>query len=1077
MNPNAFVNPPVENRLLPIWYWNGVIEENEIVRQIQDMRDKGVGGFCLAAGSGLNIPHLSHVWFDRVRIAIETAEECGLNIWLHDEHLSQNGLGTRQTLLGHPQFVAQQLTHRETIVQGGQQVDMILPWAPVLLAIAVPLRRDRSLWEDAQDIQTYLGANHQRTHFAPNDILPIYHHSIYTTHTPTRRLYWKAPAGRWRVLVFLQEPVASHSQVGIYVDRLNPEAVLHHQDVTIKPYLDQFGHHVGKTWKGILTHQTDPSPLPLKWSPILPPYFQERNGYSIVTCLPALITNFGPNTARIRYDYFQTIGELKKKQDLAQWQSLSKRLGLHYANNIPTSRSAHRSNISILGTGRTGEKIGLNQIRSFSPNPTTYQQNPVYASSLAAQTDAEGVLGTCFRNAGWALTLNDMKAEIDSAGQQGVTQFAPDGFLYTLNGLRKHNTPQSQSHQNPYWKHFRLLADYAGRLSYALSNSQPAVDIALMEPITSLWSHLSHPETDWEYFGPDKDERALVGRLLSDWTYIIRALEDMQRPFHALDPSMLSQAKIVGQEIHLGQARYKVLVLPPMTNLERDVFEFLKEFIHANGQIIALGLIPIEDIQEGTSVVDGFFRLTDVEPGRMIRDYTGHEVGVHLVKRGSFSLIRTGGAVEKNRGSEMLDMQLKEVLPRKVQIQSQGKNATGIRYHYRTTDDQQLYFFTNKDAASTVARIQFPRFKPNNKLELWDLETGKRAPLSGEYIGDQIFINLTFSSHQSHLVILSSDIAEKVEPVEVAPISFDIKGNWKVDPEEDNALRLSNFRIQLDPHNRGVRQGWHKPDYADNRWADIKPKPVIEQLRDLPDTYDLPLELEADQPQFALPIVCWYRATFAADIVPTKLALVMDRLAIQGDYQIYINGSKLPNNAFRPTFRYDQSNITCAVGRRINKGRNVIAIRVEADQPDAGLLDALYLFGRFDVKSWRGRYLRIVAPKDKGIFHDLDALGLPFYAGTVAYTQEINFRTVPKTKEFELDLEKALKDIDDIVEVQVNGHSLGVRAWAPYVWKGNTSWLKRGKNKVVLRVTNTLARLLTGQKFQQRGHKMVPIKL
>jgi len=74
-------------------------------------------------------------------------------------------------------------------------------------------------------------------------------------------------------------------------------------------------------------------------------------------------------------------------------------------------------------------------------------------------------------------------------------------------------------------------------------------------------------------------------------------------------------------------------------------------------------------------------------------------------------------------------------------------------------------------------------------------------------------------------------------------------------------------------------------------------------------------------------------------------------------------------------------------------------------------------------------------------------------------------------------LEKALKDIDDIVEVQINGHSLGVRAWAPYIWKGNTSWLKRGRNKVTLRVTNTLSRLLTGQKFQARGHKMVPIKI
>ena len=1077
MNPNAFVNPPAENRLLPIWYWNGVIEENEIVRQIQDMRDKGIGGFCLAPGAGLNIPHLSQVWFDRVRVALDTATECGLHVWLHDEHFSQNGLGTKQTLLGHPQFVAQQLTHRETVVQGGQQVDMILPWAPVLSAIAVPLRRDRSLWEDAQNIEAYLGANHQKTQLSPNDTLPQYHPYTYTTHTPTRRLYWKAPAGRWRVLVFLQEPITSPSHIGAYIDRLNPEATSHLQNITVQPYLNQFADQIENTWKGILTHQTDTSPFPLKWSSVLPTYFQERNGYAIIPCLPALMTNFGPNTARIRYDYFQTIGELKQKNDYTQWQNLSKQQNLHYTNNVCASRTAHRNNISYLATGSTGEKIGIEQTRGFTPTPITYQKNAIFTTSLAAQTNAQGVLSTCFRNTGWALTLQDMKAQIDAAGQQGATQFAPDGFAYTLNGLRKHSAPPAQSHQNPYWKHFRLLSDYAGRLSYAQSQSQPVVDIALLEPITSLWAHLSHPENNWEYIGPDKDEKALVERLLSDWTYIVQALKDMQRPFHTLDPAMLSQAKIVGQEVHLGQAKYKVLVLPPMTNLEQDVFEFLKDFIHANGQIIALGLTPIEDIQEGTSVVDGCYRLTDVEPSRMIRDYTGHEVGVHLVKRGSFSLIRTGGAVEKNRGSEMLNNQLNEVLPKTVHIHTQSKNPGAIQYHHRVGDNQHLYFFTNTEANATTARIQLPSLKRNTKIELWHLETGKRTPLLGEQVGDQIVIELAFANHQSHLVVLSKEEPETNEPAEVAPLNLEIKGNWKIDPEEDNALRISSFRMQLDPQNRGTRQGWHKPDYADNRWAEVTPKPVIEQLRELPNTYDLPLELASGEPQFTLPIVCWYRATFAADVVPTKLALVMDRLAIEGNYQIYINGSKLPNNAFRPTFRYDQSNITCAVGRRINKGRNVIAIRVEAERPDAGLLDALYLFGRFQVKSWRNRYLRIVAPKDKGAFYDLDAVGLPFYAGTVAFTQEINFRTLPSTKEFELDLEKTFKDIDDIVEVQINGHSLGVRAWAPYIWSGNTSWLKRGKNKVTLRVTNTLSRLLTGQTFQARGHKMVPVKI
>ena len=72
----------------------------------------------------------------------------------------------------------------------------------------------------------------------------------------------------------------------------------------------------------------------------------------------------------------------------------------------------------------------------------------------------------------------------------------------------------------------------------------------------------------------------------------------------------------------------------------------------------------------------------------------------------------------------------------------------------------------------------------------------------------------------------------------------------------------------------------------------------------------------------------------------------MDRSAILGNHQIYLNGSRLPSNAFRPTFRYDHSNVTCAVGRKVNKGKNVIAIRVEIKKLTDGILDAFYLFGR-----------------------------------------------------------------------------------------------------------------------------------
>ena len=1047
MNLKNFINPPAADRLVPFWIWNGIIEENELVRQIREMSEKRLGGFCLSTGPGLKTPYLSHIWFDRVKLALETAEENGLQVWIHDEYRYPGGIGSTQITLNHPQFVAQQLTFRETVVQGGQQVDLILPWAPVLQAFAVPLRRDRCLWEDKQDISAYLGVNHQ--HHAlrnNNNAVPAHHPYTYVSFDPTRRLYWKAPAGRWRVLVFLQEPSENSDCPGSHLDRFNPESVRTLHQTIQQPYIEQFSAFQGKTLKGILTSETHFPKDRLPWSPVLPDYFQTRNGYNLLPCLPALITYFGPNTSRIRYDYFQTLSELQQRHDSARSADWCKEHGLNYASDITPLRNAHRNSIPIPGTGGS---LDVERTREYV---VSYRHSPEFATALAAQTDTSRVLNTCFQNTGWATTLQDMKAQIDTLGTHGANFFAPHALYYTLDGLRKHAT--SLFHQNPYWKHFHLLSDYAGRLAQLLSRGQQVADIALLDPVTSLWAHLAHPFHNWSYVGYEPDEETLTNNLVADWACIARVLHQTQRPFQSLDPALLAQAEIVNRQLQVGKTRYTVLIIPPITNLEREAFDKLRAFINAGGLVIAMGLLPIEDIQEGASVVEGFSRLTDMEPGRMIRDYTGHESGVHLLSRDNFMFIRTGGTVEKNQATFMLERLLDEILPRRVRIMSDGKDADSIYCHHRTDEKHHTFFFANRENSPVTTQIYIP--PASGKIEKWDLETGNRTPLVAKSTGEMSCINLSFDRLQSHMIVTSPD-PEKTKEEEplIETLKLNLTGHWKVDIEEDNALRLDKFKTKFDPSNTGVHQNWHQPTYSDSRWSETRPQP-----------FDDPKEKT----------ICWYRTTFIADIVPSKLSLVMDRSAIQGEHQIYINGSKLPSNAFRPTFRFDHANATCSVGQRINKGKNVIAIRVEVNSPGDGLVDALYLFGRFQVKSWRNIYPKLSPLQDSGPIFDFKAQGLPFYAGTISYTRDIDFKTLPKTPHFKMDLERTVKSLDDIVEITINGQSLGVRAWAPYCWTGKTAHLKQGKNRVVFRVTNTLEKLLTGMAYQPKTRKMVPVE-
>lgn len=54
----------------------------------------------------------------------------------------------------------------------------------------------------------------------------------------------------------------------------------------------------------------------------------------------------------------------------------------------------------------------------------------------------------------------------------------------------------------------------------------------------------------------------------------------------------------------------------------------------------------------------------------------------------------------------------------------------------------------------------------------------------------------------------------------------------------------------------------------------------------------------------------------------------------------------------------------------------------------------------------------------------------------------------------------------------INGTSLGVRAWSPYDWAGQTDILSSGNNQVEIKVTNTLAGMLEGSFFDSHTHEL-----
>ena len=80
-----FANPSSEYRGAPFWAWNGTLDKDELLRQIEVFKEMGLGGFHMHVRSGMATKYLSDEFMDLVAACRDKAEAEKMLCWLYDE--------------------------------------------------------------------------------------------------------------------------------------------------------------------------------------------------------------------------------------------------------------------------------------------------------------------------------------------------------------------------------------------------------------------------------------------------------------------------------------------------------------------------------------------------------------------------------------------------------------------------------------------------------------------------------------------------------------------------------------------------------------------------------------------------------------------------------------------------------------------------------------------------------------------------------------------------------------------------------------------------------------------------------
>ena len=82
---DTFVHPGAAYRGKPFWSWNGELRGEELVRQVDVMKEMGLGGYFMHSRAGLITEYLGEDWFRLINEVADAGEARGMEVWLYDE--------------------------------------------------------------------------------------------------------------------------------------------------------------------------------------------------------------------------------------------------------------------------------------------------------------------------------------------------------------------------------------------------------------------------------------------------------------------------------------------------------------------------------------------------------------------------------------------------------------------------------------------------------------------------------------------------------------------------------------------------------------------------------------------------------------------------------------------------------------------------------------------------------------------------------------------------------------------------------------------------------------------------------
>jgi len=539
-----FAKPPTEYSSGPLWVWNDMLTDEQIVSTMRDLAGQNVKGVFVHPRPGLMTPYLSDQWFRLWEVALKEAKRLDMNVWIYDENSYPSGFA------------------------GG--------WVPELM----PVSRGRGLVIQEQ----------KQPPKSSDNIIGVYRIEPDGFKNVTQQVQSaeKMPQAGYLVAVLEYAKKSPWHADRWYVDLTYPGVTEKFIEITLEPYRKRFGSEFGKRIPGVFTDEPHLMPAGrLHWTNDLPQVFKKRWGYSLLDNLPSLVRPIG-DWRRIRHNYYQVLLDLFVERWAKVCYNYCQRYGLEFTGHYwehgwPLCVTAPDNMAMYAWHHRPAIDNLFNRYREDTHAQFGNVRAVKELSSVANQLGRRRTLCEAYGGGGWDLRFEDMKRIGDWLYVLGINTLNEHLSHITIRGARKADYPPSFSYHEPWWDGYHILADYFTRLSLALSQGREINRILVIEPTTTAWMYQAHPDR------PDR-----LKEIGDEFQQMVVKLSKAQIEYDLGCEDIINrQGSVKKKMFTVGKRKYDTVVLGPLTeNLNTKTMDLLEGYLKNGGTVFCCGSAP-----------------------------------------------------------------------------------------------------------------------------------------------------------------------------------------------------------------------------------------------------------------------------------------------------------------------------------------------------------------------------------------------------------------------------------------------------------------------------------------------------